>query len=116
MVDPKLRLWNPSFEPVHRVTGVLSTGARRAMHSRHPERLEDVVTADTRPSRGGGGGVVSSPCVSGTRLKSDTTPSESNTTRYDRCVDATQRGSTRRVHEVSRIHCNSERVIVRNYL
>ena len=56
MVDPKLRLWNPSFEPVHRVTGVLSTGARRAMHSRHPERLEDVVTADTRPSRGGGGG------------------------------------------------------------
>ena len=54
MVDPKLRLWNPSFEPDHRVTGVLSTGARRAMHSRHPERLEDVVTADTR-----GGGVIS---------------------------------------------------------
>ena len=56
MVDPKLRLWNPSFEPVHRVTGVLSTGARRAMHSRHPERLEDVVTADTAPRRGGGEG------------------------------------------------------------
>ena len=55
MVDPKLRLWNPSFEPVHRVTGVLSTGARRAMHSRHPERLEDVVTADTAPAPEGGG-------------------------------------------------------------
>ena len=55
MVDPKLRLWNPSFEPVHRVTGVLSTGARRAMHRGHGERLEAMVSADTRPSRGEGG-------------------------------------------------------------
>ena len=62
MVDPKLRFWNSSFEPGHRVTGVLSTGARRAMamHSRHPERLEDVVTADTAPTPEGGG-VVSLP-------------------------------------------------------
>ena len=43
MVDPKLRARNPSFEPVHRMTSVLSTGARRAMHRGHGERLEAVV-------------------------------------------------------------------------
>ena len=61
MVDPKLRLWNPSFEPVHRVTGVLSTGARRAMHRGHGERLEAMVSADTWLTQGPreGGGVVS---------------------------------------------------------
>ena len=36
--------------------------------------------------------------------------------RNARRVDASHKGSTRRVHEVSRIHCNSERVIVLNYL
>ena len=56
MVDPKLGVRNPSFEPVHRMTSVLSTGARRAMHRGHGERLEAMVSADTRgPLEGGGG-------------------------------------------------------------
>ena len=56
MVDPRLRARSPSFEPGHRVTGVVNIGRRRATHRGHPERLEAVVSADTRPLAREGGG------------------------------------------------------------
>ena len=54
-VHPKLRPRSPPLEQDHRVASVLGSAARREPHSRHPEPLEAVVSADTRASGGGGG-------------------------------------------------------------
>ena len=58
-VHPKLRPRSPPFEQDHRVVSVLGSAARREPHSRHPEPLEAVVSADTRAFLEGGGVLAS---------------------------------------------------------
>ena len=47
------------MEQDHRVASVLGSAARREPHSRHPEPLEAVVSADTRAFLEGGGVLAS---------------------------------------------------------